>query len=117
VIRSSEDRLNQVWRAAIKQDRHGPTPQGEDEHFLEKEGWSLASESTYPYTDAKSPQGFLDSIRNRIWSSCWKMSDEQIEAGYQIMRAYIHEHYADPSQPIAAEQTFRVRAYRPPNSD
>jgi hypothetical protein len=51
---------------------------------------------------------------NRIWSSCWKMSDEEIEAGYQTMLAYIQEHYPDPTQLIAAEQAFRVRAYRPP---
>jgi hypothetical protein len=42
------------------------------------------------------------------------MSDEEIEAGYQTMLAYIQEHYPDPTQLIAAEQAFRVRAYRPP---
>jgi SAM-dependent methyltransferase len=115
VQRSSEDRLNEVWRAAIKQDRHGPIPQGEDERFLEKAGWSHAGDTIFRYSYERAPQQFLESIRNRIWSSCWDMSDEELEAGYQIMLAYIQEHYPDPSKPVAAEQTFRVRAYKRSN--
>lgn len=113
--RAAADRLNELWRAAIKQDRRGPVPPGEDEQFLEKAGWSRVGEDiVHRYPDEKSPQQFLDSIRNRLWSSCWKMSDEEIEAGYQTMLAYIQEHYPDPTQPVAAEQAFRVRVYRPP---
>jgi ubiquinone/menaquinone biosynthesis C-methylase UbiE len=109
---AGEDRMNELWRNAINAQRHGPFPRGESEEFIEQSGWSQVGEVVHRYPDAKSPQQFLDSIRNRMWSSCWNMSDEEINAGYQTMLAYVQEHFADPVEPVAAEQVFGVRAYK-----
>ena len=81
--------LNELWRKAINAERHGPFPRGESEQFIENAGWSRLGEAAHRYPDAKSPQQFLDSIRNRLWSSCWSMSDAEIEAGYQTLLAHI----------------------------
>ncbi|HLU09147.1 MAG TPA: class I SAM-dependent methyltransferase [Oceanobacillus sp.] len=112
---SGTDRLNELWRQAIKAQRHGPFPRGETEAFIEHAGWSRVGEAVHRYSDAKSPQQFLDSIRNRLWSSCWSMSDEELDAGYQTMLAYVREHYPDPTQPVVNEYTFHIGAYRRPN--
>lgn len=110
--RADEDRLTELWRKTIRAERNGPFPRGMTEQFIEDTGWSRVGEEIHRYPDAKSPQQFLDSIRNRMWSSCWQMSDQEIDDGYQTMLAYIQEHFADPSEPIATEQVFRVRMFR-----
>jgi ubiquinone/menaquinone biosynthesis C-methylase UbiE len=112
--RAGEDHLNELWRKAIKAERHGPIPRGESEEFIENAGWSHVGEVVHRYPDAKSPQQFLDSIRNRLWSSCWKMTDEEIDAGYQTLLAHVRDRYPDPTQPIVNEQAFHVRIYKPP---
>jgi ubiquinone/menaquinone biosynthesis C-methylase UbiE len=117
--RITENQLDEVWFTAIKREgeRRGPFPRGEDEQFLENAGWSVAGEDVaYQYVDQKSPQQYLDSIRSRMWSHCWSMSDSEIEVGYQAVLTYVQEHFPDPTQLNPLEQSFRVRVHRPPLS-
>ena len=115
--RVTESRLDEVWRegSGREKDRPVQVPAGETRQFLENVGWQpVRGEFVHRYTAQKSPQQYLDNIRDRIWSHCWSMTDDQIGAGYQALQAYISEHYPDPTVPVMVEQLFRVRVYRLP---
>jgi ubiquinone/menaquinone biosynthesis C-methylase UbiE len=114
--RVTENRFDEVWQAGSgrKWNRQGQTPAGETKQFLENAGWQpVGSDFVHRYSTQRSPQQYLDAIRNRIWSHCWSMTEAQIEAGYQALLAYVSEHFPDPTTPLTVEQSFRVRAYRP----
>lgn len=111
--RSSDAGLDAVWRSAI----NSPpvtSPHGTESDFPDEEGWSPAGDLMYEYPTLLSPQTYLDSIRNRVWSSTWSMSDEDLEAGYQALQVYINQHYPDTGQPVTTMASFRIRAYQPP---
>lgn len=113
---SGENQLDQVWRQAVQPKEAQPALayRAVDSDFLEEAGWSAVGDQLYHYNVERSPLDYLDAIQRRLWSRCWKMSDEEIERGYRAVKAYVDEHYPDPAQPISTPQTFRVRVYRPP---
>lgn len=89
----------------------------DNETFLENEGWQPVGEAvTHTYFHERTPLTYLDHFRNRIWSSMWKMTDDQIERGAAAIQQAIEAEYPDPSQPVRLSSTFIARAYLPNNS-
>jgi ubiquinone/menaquinone biosynthesis C-methylase UbiE len=83
--------------------------------LLRDMGWTpVGEEQIYRYPIARAPQDMIDSIEKRIWSGCWRMSDEEITAALEHIRAFIAAHYPDPHQAVEQETGFSVQAYRPP---
>ena len=66
------------------------------------------------YALPRAPNEYLDSLRQRMWSHTWTMSDEQLNAGVSAVEAYIDKHYADPDVPEDIPAAFVAQAYRPP---
>lgn len=83
--------------------------------FLDALGWRpLGDEQVYTYTYEKSPRDFLDQLRNRIWSSTWQLTDEQLAAGVAAMQAQMLREHDDLDAPISHSTGFYARAYLPP---
>lgn len=85
------------------------------ETFLLDVGWTLHGDpQVYPFTFTTTAGATIDNMRERRWSHCWRMTDEQIDAGLQVVTAYAAEYYPDLHAPIDLNSTFHVQAYLPP---
>lgn len=85
--------------------------------FLEDEGWQPVGEpQSHTYTVERSPLDVLNWARQRLWSSTWRLTDDEIERGAAAMQAAIEAEYANPEQAHPFPATFIVRAYLPNNS-
>jgi ubiquinone/menaquinone biosynthesis C-methylase UbiE len=109
--------LMRTWQNAIGEENRPDNWYGHAENVpvLLEAGWQPEPVlHTYTYHEEKAPKAFLDSLVHRYWSQTWSMSDEQLQRGIDAVRAYIGDHYTHPEVPQPFQQTFRVRAYRPP---
>lgn len=115
--RISGTELEEVWRVASgrAQERPDRAPVREAQQHIESVGWQhVPGDYALHYTQPNSPQQYLDSLRNRMWSHLWSMDEADILAGEQAVQAYIEAHYPDPNVPMPVEQVFRIHLYRPP---
>ena len=113
------DKLQTIWQEATHEEHEesGAIPHRQRPTFLIDNGWRpLAPVQEHRFVSYRSPQQYLESMEGRKFSSTWRMSDDQIAKGAAAVRAYIAEHYPDPSQPEAIEARFNVQAYLPPES-
>jgi ubiquinone/menaquinone biosynthesis C-methylase UbiE len=110
----TQDVLAQAF-AQISQRTAGvvhPKPEGAPEDYIEQHGWSLVrSPLKMEYTIQRSPNEFLDGIRQRLWSSTWKLNDEQHAAALREIEASIAAHYPNADHPLPLEQSFTVQAF------
>ncbi len=82
---------------------------------LPAHGWTADGEEVrLTYTTERTARQFLDALRNRIWSSCWKMTEAQLAAGLAAVEAHIAAEKLDLDQPIRRHGGFSVQTYRPP---
>ena len=115
--RMVSDALQAIWREATREiiETTGAISHAQRETFLSENGWrEIGDAQTFRFTVQRSPQDFVHQMEQRVFSSTWRMSDEQIESGLAAVRAYVATHYVDPNQPEALESGFRVQAYLPP---
>ena len=83
--------------------------------FLEDEGWQPVGEALiHRYTTIHTPQDFIDQIERRVWSSFWRLSDEDLARGLAAVRAAMAGLNMDPRQPLEHVSRFNVQAYLPP---
>lgn len=109
-----------AWNAAIgpKADQSVGAPWRQNPDFLGDAGWTPVRKAlTHQYQTETSLDSFLNLLRKRIWSACWRVSDEELERGVAAMEAVIPAHFADPSAPIYRATTVYARAYLPKASD
>jgi ubiquinone/menaquinone biosynthesis C-methylase UbiE len=84
-------------------------------NFLEEEGWQPIDEaSNHIFTTQTTPQEFLDAIKGRIWSACWRYSDEELANGLTAMETLLPSIYPDLDTSILRIHTIYARAYQPP---
>ncbi len=115
--RIATNQLQTVWDQATHDSRatEGAIAWRQRETFLEENGWhKRGGVQTHPFTIWRSPAAYLESLRERRWSSTWRMSDAELQQGLAAVEAAIAEHFPDPNQPIASESAFHVQAYSAP---
>jgi SAM-dependent methyltransferase len=77
-------------------------------------GWEQVGEvGRHTFQVSRTPAGYLAGVQRRIWSSMWRMTDEEHRNAVSAVEAAIAEHYPDAEQPRTFEQTFEVKVYRP----
>jgi hypothetical protein len=110
-----------LWEAWDSTLRESPSqidigiPFGKLWEFLLEEGWRSGGEKqTFEYTYELSPESFLDAMRRRVWSRCWRLTDEEIAPAIAAVRAVIDEQFDDPGQPVSVQTNFSAQAYLPP---
>ncbi|MBK8024474.1 MAG: class I SAM-dependent methyltransferase [Chloroflexi bacterium] len=123
-VRHTEDSLQQVWNQATIQaearsleeasNSPRPVPFIERAAMLPASGWRLKDENSLRYPVERTPTEFLADMGARVYSMCWSMPDEVLEAGLTAVRAYLTENAIDPDQPRRIESEFRVQTFLPP---
>jgi len=84
-------------------------------NYLEDEGWRPNGEAlTHLLTGQTSLQKFLDQVKERIWSSCWRYTDGEMARGMAAMEAVIPNVFPERETPINTSTTVYARAYLPP---
>jgi SAM-dependent methyltransferase len=79
------------------------------------EGWQMVGEKqTVEYEYVLAPEAFLDALQRRVWSRCWRLTDEEFEPAFAAVRAAIDKQFDDPSLPIAVQTNFHAQAFQPP---
>lgn len=108
--------LLDAWNAVVDQSAamRQSIPREQRHTFLADAGWREIGEEKYTYTEYRTPQSFLDSIINRVWSHTWTLSEAELELGAMRVQQVIDAQYPNPNEPIALKQDFRVQAYLPP---
>lgn len=85
--------------------------------FLEDEGWQpVGPEQTHTLSFEQSPLDVLKGAKQRLWSSTWRLTDDELERGAAAMQAAIAREYPQPEQKTRSNSTFVARAYLPNNS-
>lgn len=90
-------------------------PRERFECFPEDEGWTLAAPPRrIEFARRVTPQTLIDGMTERSWSVTWEMSDADLAAVVEKLRADLVERFGDLSREVAIETGFWARAYRPP---
>ncbi|MBZ0283038.1 MAG: class I SAM-dependent methyltransferase [Anaerolineae bacterium] len=110
--------LWQAWESVVSSEskrdvgiqwRNGTT-------FLEDSGWMPHGEwQELAYSQSITPRLYIERVRQRIWSRCWRATDTELEAGVQAMEKLMQVRYPNADAPIAWQSVFTARAYRKPS--
>lgn len=85
--------------------------------YLLSMGWHETTEPLYHrFVSARSPHEVLGLLERRVWSTLWRLSDEEHSAVVKAAREAIAANYPDPTSPVDAESFFEVRVFAPPRS-
>lgn len=109
--------LDEVWRAATGVGRGSAVGMSMDDRqtAVKANGWQPTdAPQRLDYTIHRAPNEYLDSLRQRMWSHTWTMSDEQLDMGVRAVEAYIRDHYADPDAAEDIPAAFVAQAYHAP---
>lgn len=115
--RQSPPTLDAQWQRISQQLPHTSraVPFEERHTFLQNEGWREQSGSVvHTFVTQRSPMQYVEQLRQRRWSHCWVMTDEELGRSIAELEEHIAATIADPHAPIAVESSFSVQAYLPP---
>jgi hypothetical protein len=83
-------------------------------NFLIEHGWRATADAlTYTFNRQTTPGTFLDQIRGRMWSMCWRYSDDELLRGTAAMEAAIPTNYGGFDTDLTLPITVHVRAFLP----
>jgi ubiquinone/menaquinone biosynthesis C-methylase UbiE len=115
----TEDVLWKAWDQAVWAKHDVPNvgvPREQYETFLPDSAWRPVGEvHTHRYTIQRTPQDFVDKMARRVWSSCWRLSDEVFQGGLAAIRAAMVQHDIPPQQRITLQAAYSVQAYSVPD--
>lgn len=105
------------WRDRVEERGSAPNvgvPRARIQSFPEEEGWSPAGVHTIAFGRRTRPREVVELVAGRSWSSTWRMSDAELAAAVEALRADLLEAFGDLEREVELETGFWVRAYRPP---
>ncbi|MBL8163390.1 MAG: class I SAM-dependent methyltransferase [Anaerolineae bacterium] len=84
-------------------------------NFIQDAGWQpMGDKLQHRYERTITPGTFMDQVRRRVWSMCWRFSDDDMAVGIPAMEAAIAEHYGSMDTIIHLDARIYVQAYLPP---
>jgi SAM-dependent methyltransferase len=107
----------EAWEAVVpdEQQRDVGVHWRSNPTFLSDEGWhAVQDEEMLVARGTHTPAMLIERLQSRMWSSTWRLTDEQLERGLTAMRAAMQAHYPDPDAPVETTTEFYVTAYLPP---
>jgi SAM-dependent methyltransferase len=115
---TSFDPLWEIWNQQRPESRLAAGARSNDLYiYLIEQGWrQIGEKRTYEYTFMQAPQVFLDQLQNRVWSSTWKWSNDELADCMKLMRTGIEERFGDPQQETELHGRFVVNTFLPPPS-
>lgn len=85
-------------------------------NFLVDEGWQPQGEVlTHSYPMETTIDQFLSILKGRIWSACWRYTDDELAQGIAAMEAVIPSAYPERDKPVIRTTTVYVGAYARPH--
>lgn len=115
--RSASPDLFEVWLEASGSRRlpNIGVPRERYRSFLPDAGWQSCDEPhVHRYSFRRATREFLDQLERRVWSSTWRLSEEQVEDGLAAVRAASQALGLDSDTPLEFDATFTVEAFYPP---
>jgi ubiquinone/menaquinone biosynthesis C-methylase UbiE len=109
--------LRMSWHEVIDAERLAVSDWGRPAQVLDQLGWrqrSLTHE--HHFTHQFVPLQSIEAFRQRLWSSTWTLTDDEIERGAAVMEALARSRYDDPTQPLTATSAFCVDVYAAPGA-
>ncbi|MFW5771823.1 MAG: class I SAM-dependent methyltransferase [Phototrophicaceae bacterium] len=107
--------LRSAWQQVVDSERLSASNWGRPVQVLHELGWrqdGLTRE--HRFTHEFVPQQAIEGFRQRLWSSTWALTDDEIERGAAVMEAMARSRYDDPAQPVMTTSAFCVDVYNPP---
>ncbi len=90
-------------------------PRERIQSFLAEEGWRPAGERReLRFARTLRPRELIESVRGRLWSMCWRMSDTQVEQAAAALETDLVTRFGDLDRPVELEAGFWVQAHHPP---
>ncbi len=74
-------------------------------------GWRQGRRYTHRYVDSQTPAEAIAQIRNRIWSSTWSLSDEELAHSVAEAEVVAAEVFDDLHQPVHFEAEFNYQTF------
>jgi ubiquinone/menaquinone biosynthesis C-methylase UbiE len=104
-----------VWQQAITaKTMRSPFGTFRSASFLDEAGWRAAGEiDDVTYHTTRTPAGYIDTLRNRVWSSTWRMSDAEIAEGVRLLKNAAAERGLALDEPVQQQVWFKVAPYTP----
>jgi ubiquinone/menaquinone biosynthesis C-methylase UbiE len=109
--------LWEAWNTALGEKANATygVPWRTQPNYLEDEGWIPVRKAvTHTYTIETSVHKFLEQIRGRMWSACWRYTDEEVDNGLSAIEAVLPTTFPDAHQPISRVNTVYARGFLPP---
>lgn len=116
-INFHRDEWWEAWNEVVQDYRRDPNRVAFGRHrtFLSEIGWQpRGDERSYRYTYERTPNQFIDSLRQRLWSSTWLVSDDDLERGVAAVRAAMTGKHDDLDAPVEIHTDVVVQAFAPP---
>lgn len=81
---------------------------------LDSSGWVQQEETTFTYNYTEKPQTVLDAVKNKVWSSMWGTTDEEIDPAVTAIKQAVDEHYNGNFQAeMQRKSGFTLQILRP----
>lgn len=115
--RADEQMLWDAWNSVIPRERTSAVgvPREQSDFFPLDEGWQqVGGPLVHRFSVARTLRGFFERMEQRIWSSSWRLTDDEITRGLTAVRASAEAHNLALDETFEHEQRFSVRAFAPP---
>ena len=113
----ARDGAGRRWRDRLDA-QHGVqnvgVPRAKLHNFPEEEGWRPAGAERLAFSRRTRPREMLELLAGRFWSTTWRLSDDELAAAVDALRADLLAEVGDLDREVEIETGFWVRAYRPP---
>ncbi|MEM6281448.1 MAG: class I SAM-dependent methyltransferase [Chloroflexota bacterium] len=82
--------------------------------FLDEAGWTRCGDNQQlTYSVSRSPNDYINSLKDRIWSSTWKLTDAEIASGVEKLTVAADRYNLPIDVPLQRDATFSVAPYSP----
>ncbi|MEL6150823.1 MAG: class I SAM-dependent methyltransferase, partial [Chloroflexota bacterium] len=111
-----ENDFMSVWRQVLGRENTDRFSGFSSSAFLDEAGWKRHGETQQMiYSVSRSPNQYINSLKNRIWSSTWQMTDDEITAGAQKLLKTTEQYNLPLDEAMVRDATFSVAPYSPQN--
>lgn len=110
-------RLFPAWEEAsrITHTPNAGVPREQYHTFLTDSGWRRKGEHrAHRYTVTNTAREVISQLERRVWSSTWRLSDEDVARGLAAVHAVVAEEGIDLDAPQSFADSFAVETYLPP---
>jgi ubiquinone/menaquinone biosynthesis C-methylase UbiE len=111
---TNDSPLNNARRRMMSVARGRPNNWEQADSYLQVFSWRQLNYLTHEFVTQLTPQEVIDSFRNRLWSSTWTMTDDEIAERVMLLQREFTELYGDLSLPVNLPNQFHASAYGQP---